>query len=223
MRAPGISYSCEADTAQRYRASFVGASFSTKMWQLLLSQGICFGVGLGFCFTATVAVVPQWFTKRRSFANAVSTSGSGFGGLVYALATNAMISNLGLDWAFRILAILAFVVNGACSLVMRDRNKEVGAVHVAFRLEFFKQFEYWLFLGWGFFCIVSHQPCLFTCLQVPGIQRGDADSYWPQIGYIIVVFSVPDYAQTVGFTASQGSVVAAVFNRRYFLQSLFPY
>ncbi|KAK4452952.1 major facilitator superfamily domain-containing protein [Podospora aff. communis PSN243] len=165
--------------------SFIGASFSTEMWHLLLSQGVCFGVGLGFCFTATVGVVPQWFDKRRSFANAVSTSGSGFGGLIYSLATNAMITNLGLDWAFRILAILAFVVNGACSIVLRDRNKEVGAIHVAFHLEFFKQPQFWLFVGWGFFSI---------------------------IGYVIVVFSVPDYAQTVGFGATQGSVLAAIFN-----------
>ncbi|KAK0656417.1 major facilitator superfamily domain-containing protein [Cercophora newfieldiana] len=165
--------------------SFIGASFSTEMWHLLLSQGLCFGIGLGFCFTPTVGVVPQWFDKQRSFANAISTSGSGFGGLIYSLATNAMITNLGLEWAFRILAILAFVVNGACSIVLKDRNKEVGAIHVAFRMEFFRQSEFWLFVGWGFFSI---------------------------IGYVIVVFSVPDYAQTVGFGAQQGSILAAIFN-----------
>ncbi|GAB1311157.1 Major facilitator superfamily domain-containing protein [Madurella fahalii] len=165
--------------------SFIGASFSTHIWHLLLSQGICFGVGLGFCFTSTVGVVPQWFTKRRSFANSVATCGSGFGGLIYSLATNAMISNLGLAWAFRILAILAFVINGACSLVLRDRNKAVGAVHVPFHKALFKRAEFWLFVGWGFFNLMS---------------------------YVIVVFSIADYAQQVGFTASQGSLAAAIFN-----------
>lgn len=152
-----------------------------------LRVSVCFGTGLGFCFTSTVGVVPQWFHKRRSFANAVSTAGSGFGGLIYALSTNAMITNLGLEWAFRILAVLAFVVNGACSLILRDRNKAVGSVHVAFRLSLFKQLEFWLFIAWGFFSIIS---------------------------YTIVVFSITDYAQTVGFTAQQGSIVAAVFNCR---------
>ncbi|KAK4197745.1 major facilitator superfamily domain-containing protein [Triangularia verruculosa] len=165
--------------------SFVGASFSTHIYHLILSQGVCFGLGLGFCFTATVGVVPQWFTKRRSFANAVATAGSGFGGLTYSLATNAMISNLGLAWAFRILAIIAFVVNGGCSLILRDRNKAVGARHVPFHLDLFKLPEYWLFLGWGFFSLMS---------------------------YVIVVFSITDYAQQVGFSASQGSLVAAIFN-----------
>ncbi|KAK3330252.1 major facilitator superfamily domain-containing protein [Apodospora peruviana] len=166
-------------------ASFIAASFSTHIWHLILSQGVLFGVAMGFCFTATVGVVPQWFTKRRSFANAISTSGSGFGGLIYSLATNAMITNIGLAWAFRILAILSFVVNGACSLTIRDRNKAVGAIHVAFHLPLFKQVEFWLFTGWGFFGILS---------------------------YVIVVFSITDYAQKVGFTASQGSVVAAIFS-----------
>jgi len=165
--------------------SFIGASFSTHIWHLLLSQGLCFGLGLGFCFTSTVGVVPQWFTKRRSFANSVATCGSGFGGLTYSLATNAMITNLGLAWAFRILAILAFVVNGACSLIVRDRNKAVGAIHNPFHKDLFKRFEFWLFIGWGFFSL---------------------------LGYVIVVFSITDYAQSVGFTASQGSLAAAIFN-----------
>ncbi len=169
------------------RVSFVGASFSTHIWHLLLSQGLCFGLGLGFCFTSTVGVVPQWFTKKRSFANSVATSGSGFGGLTYSLATNAMISNLGLAWAFRILAIIAFVVNGACSLIVRDRNKAVGAVHIPFHKDLFKKSEFWLFLGWGFFSILS---------------------------YVIVVFSITDYALSVGFSASQGSLAAAMFNRK---------
>ncbi|KAL2257905.1 hypothetical protein VTK26DRAFT_8989 [Humicola hyalothermophila] len=165
--------------------SFIGASFSTHIWHLILSQGVCFGIGLGFCFTSTVGVVPQWFFKRRSFANSVATCGSGFGGLIYSLGTNAMISNLGLAWAFRILAILAFVVNGACSLLLRDRNKAVGAVHVPFHKDLFKLFDYWLFLGWGFFSL---------------------------LGYVIVVFSIADYANQVGFTPSQGSLAAAMFN-----------
>ncbi|KAL2178659.1 major facilitator superfamily domain-containing protein [Thermothelomyces heterothallicus CBS 202.75] len=166
-------------------ASFIGASFSTHLWHLVLSQGVCFGLGLGFSFTATVGIVPQWFTKRRSFANSVATSGSGFGGLTYALATNAMISNLGLAWAFRILAILAFVVNGACSLTLRDRNKAVGAIHTPFDRALFKRFEFCLFISWGLFSL---------------------------LGYVIVVFSITDYAQSVGFTASQGSLAAALFN-----------
>lgn len=143
---------------------------------------------MGFLFTGSVGLIPQWFTRKRSLANSLGTAGSGFGGLTYSLAANAMITNLGLAWAFRILAILAFVVNGVCSFVARDRNKEVGAVHQAFRKELFRKVELYLYLAWAFFSI---------------------------LGYIIVVFSLAAYASAVGFSASQGSIVAAIFNRRF--------
>ncbi|KAJ4424782.1 hypothetical protein N0V82_000501 [Gnomoniopsis sp. IMI 355080] len=166
-------------------AAFIGASFTSQIWHLLLSQGIAFGAGMGFLFTGSVGLLPQWFIKRRSLANSIGTAGSGFGGLTYSLAANAMISQLGLAWAFRILAILAFVVNGGCSFLARDRNKEVGAVHQAFHKGLFKKVELYLFLAWGFFSI---------------------------LGYIIVVFSLASYASVVGYTATQGSILAAVFN-----------
>ncbi|KDN59889.1 putative major facilitator superfamily transporter [Colletotrichum sublineola] len=166
-------------------AALIGASFTTEIWHLLLSQGIGFGVGMGFAFNSTVGLVPQWFVVRRSFASSIATAGSGFGGLIYSLGTNAMIHNIGLPWAFRILAVLSFVVNGVCCLMIKDRNKALGSVHIAFHKGVFKRIEFWLFVAWGFFGLFA---------------------------YVISVFSLADYAHTVGFSASQGSIVSAVFN-----------
>ncbi|ERT00272.1 MFS transporter (Mch2) [Sporothrix schenckii 1099-18] len=165
--------------------AFIGASFTRKIWHLMLSQGIAFGIGMGFIFVASVGIVPQWFTKRRSFANALGTAGSGFGGLTYSLATNAMIRNISLAWAFRILAIVSFAANLVSTILVRDRNKVVGSIHVGFRLSLLKRVEYVLLVTWAFFCI---------------------------LGYIIVIFSLPAYTQAVGGTAYQGSIVAAMFN-----------
>ncbi|KAK7745403.1 hypothetical protein SLS53_002899 [Cytospora paraplurivora] len=166
-------------------AAFVGASFTTQIWHLILSQGVAFGAGMGFLFTATVGLIPQWFREKRSLANAIGSAGSGFGGLTYSLAAHAMIDDIGLAWAFRVLAILAFVVNGGCSFLARDRNREVAAVHHPFHRELFRMPGLYLVLAWGFFSI---------------------------LGYTIVVFSIASYASAVGFTSSQGSTVAALFN-----------
>ncbi|KAI8194925.1 putative transporter MCH2 [Colletotrichum sp. SAR 10_86] len=165
-------------------AALIGASFTSQIWHLLLSQGIGFGVGMGFTFNATVGVIPQWFIVRRSFASAIGSAGSGLGGLIYSLSSTAMIHNIGLPWAFRILAILSFVVNGICCVLMRDRNKALGSVHAAFHKDLFKRTEFWLFMSWGFFSLFA---------------------------YVIVVFSLADFAETVGFTASQGSIASAMF------------
>ncbi|KAL8854587.1 MAG: hypothetical protein Q9221_000622 [Calogaya cf. arnoldii] len=165
--------------------ALIGASFSRQIWQLFLSQGVCFGLGMGFLFVGSVGVVPQWFTSKRSLANGIATAGSGIGGLMYSLATNAMIQSLGIGWAFRILGILAFIVNTVCAILMKDRNKKIGAVQLAFDYTLFNRLEFLLTLGWGFFSM---------------------------LGYIVLLFSLPSYATSIGLSSKQGSIVGALLN-----------
>ncbi|KAI1503202.1 major facilitator superfamily transporter [Biscogniauxia marginata] len=164
---------------------FLGSSFAYQLWHILLSQGVSFGLGMGLCFVASAAVPPQWFTKRRSFANAIGASGSGFGGLCYSLAANSMISRIGLPWTFRVLAIICFVVNGTAAFFIRDRNRDIGSVHLAFNWRLFKRPSFLLLEAWMIFSV---------------------------IGYTILVFSIVAYCQAVGLSASDASLVGALFN-----------
>lgn len=166
-------------------ASLIGASFASTIWQLFLSQGICFGLGMGFLFVGSVGIVPQWFTTRRSLANGFSTCGSGLGGLVYSLATGAMLQTIGLAWAFRVLGIVACVVNTICSLLIRDRNKAVGSSQLSFDSKLFKRPEYLLLCGYGWFSILA---------------------------YVVLIFSLANYANAIGLSASQAAIVSALFN-----------
>jgi len=125
-------------------ASLIGASFARVIWQLYLSQGVCFGLGMGFLFVASVGIVPQWFTTKRSLANGFATCGSGLGGLVYSFATGAMLKSIGLAWAFRVLGIVACAVNSICAMLLRDRNKLIGARPLAFDVQLFRRPEYLL-------------------------------------------------------------------------------
>ena len=141
--------------------SLIGASFTKEIWQLFLSQGVCFGWGQGFLFVGSVGVVPQWFTTKRSLANSIAAAGSGIGGMVYSLAANAIIQSIGLGWAFRILGILAFVMNLISTILIKDRNKAIGAKQLAFDYRLFKRVEYLLLLGWGVFSMVRLSSNVF--------------------------------------------------------------
>ena len=165
--------------------ALIGASFSTRIWHLFLGQGVCFGLGMGFLFVASVGVVPQWFARRRSFANGIATAGSGFGGLTYSLAAGAIIQRLGIGWAFRILGIVSGAVNTCCALLVRDRNKAIGASQLAFDTRLFRRPEFVLLLAWGFFSM---------------------------LGYVALLFTLPNYALSVGLTSQQGSVIGALLN-----------
>jgi len=96
-----------------------------------------------------------------------------------------MIQSIGLGWAFRILAILCVTVCTICTILIRDRNKAVGSVQMAFDFRLFKRPEFLLLLGWGFFSM---------------------------LGYIVLLFSLPNYARSIGLSAQQGSVIGALLN-----------
>ena len=165
--------------------ALLGASFSTEKYQIILAQGVCFGWGMGFLFVGSVGIIPQWFTKKRSIANAIAAAGSGCGAMIYSLSCQRAIETVGLPWCFRILAICTCSVNlVACNLV-KDRNKQTGARHAAFDLSILKRPEFLLVQGWNYFSM---------------------------LGYVIVVFSVPAYAKSIGLSASQGGILNAILN-----------
>lgn len=58
----------------------IAQAFSTRYWQLLLSQGVCVGAGMGCLAVPSVAVPSAWFTTRLPLANGIIVSASGFGG-----------------------------------------------------------------------------------------------------------------------------------------------
>ncbi|KAK1248904.1 hypothetical protein MKX08_007124 [Trichoderma sp. CBMAI-0020] len=165
--------------------AYIGASFAKTIWELILSQGVCYGLGMGICYTATAGLVAKWFKKRRALANGIATGGTGFGGLTYSLAANTMIQRMGIAWTFRIMAIICFVVLITSALFLKDRNRGTKISATAFDFKLFKLPDFWLFLGWA---------------------------WLSSFGYVAVVFSLSAYAQQVGFSAQQGSLVSAMFN-----------
>ncbi|KAI1676102.1 MFS-1 domain containing protein [Pyrenophora tritici-repentis] len=160
-------------------------TFASQTWHLFLSQGICFGWGMGFLFVGSVGIPAQWFSTRRSLATGCCTAGSGLGGLVYSLSAQAMIRNIGLPWAFRTLAVIAFVANTASALLIRDRNKQIGSNQLGFDYRLFRKVEFLGLLMFGFLSM---------------------------LGYVVLLFSLPNYARTIGLSSQQGSVIGAVFN-----------
>ncbi|KAM0255107.1 hypothetical protein ACHAQJ_006111 [Trichoderma viride] len=165
--------------------SWIAASFAYKIWHIFLTQGVLFGLGMGLLFTATVGIIPQWFTTHRSLANGIAAAGSGLGGLIYSFAADAMIQNLGLAWTFRILGIIAFVVNLVCTLIVKDRNKIIGSTHLAFKASLFMRLEFLLFVCFGWFSI---------------------------FGYSVMIYSLANYANEIGLQSSQAALISAFFN-----------
>lgn len=165
--------------------SMLTSSLATKVWHLFLTQGVCFGFGLGFLYITASPVMPQWFSKKRSLAVGIASSGAGFGGLAYNLGAGAAMPDLGWKWNYRLLALTTGVLNLVCSILLKDRNRIVKPKQQPFNFHEFGHISVILLIFWG----------IFT-----------------ELGYIVLLYSLPNYANTIGLSAQQGSIVGAVLN-----------
>jgi sugar phosphate permease len=98
-------------------------------------------------FNAVAGIIPQWFNKRRPFATSIGATGSGMGGLIYSLATEGIIRNISINWAYRILTIISSAVCIVCALLIKDRNQSVGTVCTPFDIQLLKHRRLLLTLG----------------------------------------------------------------------------
>lgn len=71
--------------------SLMLASYSTKLWQLYLTQGLMQSVGLAFISIPSVTIIPQYFKKRRVLAGGLASAGSGTGGIVFNLGMQKIV------------------------------------------------------------------------------------------------------------------------------------
>jgi MFS family permease len=166
--------------------SMFTASYATQIWHLFLSQGVCFGWGLGFLYITAAPVLGQWFSKKRSLAVGIASSGAGFGGLAYNLAAGAGVESLGVRWTYRLLALCTLVINLVCSILLKDRNKFIHQTRqTTFNIREFGHISVVLIIFWGWFT---------------------------ELGYIVLLYSLPNYARSIGLSAHQGAVVGAVLN-----------
>ena len=165
--------------------SLLTSSFATQIWHLFLAQGACFGYGLGFLYITASTVLPQWFDKKRSLAMGIASSGAGFGGLVYNLGAGAAMESLGPEWTYRLLALCTLAVNLTCSILLKDRNKIVRPRKQSFNIREYGHISVVLVIFWG----------IFT-----------------ELGYIVLLYSLPNYARSIGLSARQGSIVGATLN-----------
>jgi len=136
-------------------------------------------------FVAAAPLPNQWFNKRRALAMGICAAGSGAGGLLFSICTNLMIENISLAWAFRITAICIFVVNSVVIVVLKDRIKLISAKYKSFDVSLLKNPGFLSVIMWGFIML---------------------------FGYVAVMYSLSDYAVSVGLTQQQGSVVTGMFS-----------
>ncbi|KAH6671281.1 MFS monocarboxylate transporter [Halenospora varia] len=95
---------------------------SLAYYQIMLSQGVCCGIGMGLVFVPSVSITATYFQKRRAVAVGIVTTGAAFGGIVYPIIFQALLSRFGFPWAVRIVGFVVLVTLGIACVFIRPRS-----------------------------------------------------------------------------------------------------
>jgi MFS family permease len=166
-------------------AGFISASFATRIWQLHISQGVLIGCGIGCLYIPALPILSQWFLKRRSLANGISAAGSGVGGACFTWGTQAIIQRWGISWALRITGLIALVAQFIAITMIRDRNRAIRPTQLGFDRKLLRRVEVLLLLAWAFISM---------------------------FGYVVLLFSLSDFALSIGLSRSQATDVIGLLN-----------
>lgn len=166
-------------------------SLSTKYYQIMLAQGICVGIGAGFLFIPSVALLPQYFRKRRALANGIAASGSSVGGVLFPIMFRQLEIKIGFPWATRTIALLSLVTCAISIGVMRQRFRPQEK-RALLQLSAFKEAQYSLFCLACFLGFLGFYNFL-VYVQPFAIETGIADA---NLGFYLV--AILNAASTFG-------------------------
>jgi hypothetical protein len=91
-------------------SSLAGASFANTVLQLLVTQGILYGLGGSLLYFPIFSYVDEWFLKHRGLAFGVMIAGDGAGGVVIPFVMDWILSHWGFRTALRVWAIVCLLL-----------------------------------------------------------------------------------------------------------------
>ncbi|OWB77054.1 hypothetical protein B5S32_g1213 [[Candida] boidinii] len=176
-------------------AGYILCSFATRLWHIYVCLGFMVGLGFALVINPGIVILPSWFDKYRATASGITVMGTGLGGVVFTLSSQALIDQTkDYKWSARMVGIVVFVVNIFVTIFLKERlpTKRLKTwkafkerVKLVINLEICKSFPVWCVTFWLVF---------------------------GQVSYIIISYSLNAYASAIGLSQRQGSHITSIFN-----------
>ncbi|KAK4051966.1 hypothetical protein OIO90_004496 [Microbotryomycetes sp. JL221] len=128
-----------------YLVGLFTTSLCHTFWQTILAQGICLGCGMSCMFLPPIALLSQYFARRRALAMGVAVVGSSVGGIVFPIFLNNMLARHSFGAAFRAPAYLCLgllVIANFCLSESPTRPRRPAGVARPDPRQFFKETQY---------------------------------------------------------------------------------
>ncbi|KAJ5671477.1 hypothetical protein N7507_000604 [Penicillium longicatenatum] len=86
------------------------SSFASNTTQLILAQGVAYGIGACFSYTPSILYMSEWFVKRKGLAFGISLAGSGVSGVIFPPLIGWLLGRYGVETTLRVSAVTLFIL-----------------------------------------------------------------------------------------------------------------
>lgn len=94
-------------------------SLCKTYWQIILAQGVAFGLATSGLSLPAMTLATQWFSTKRGLAVGIVSCGSSLGGVVFPLIIPILVERVGfasaVRWVALLQGILLVIANVLCS------------------------------------------------------------------------------------------------------------
>ncbi|KAL3478896.1 major facilitator superfamily domain-containing protein [Aspergillus californicus] len=136
-------------------------SLAREYYQILLSQGICTGLGFGLLYIPSITLVSRSFVRKRALALGVSTAGAPAGGVIYTLMFEQLLPKVGFPWTVRIIGFVMAVLFTAAGFMLLLKEENTGQISTPrtrklFDMRALKDLPFWNFTVANFFLYLGY-------------------------------------------------------------------
>ena len=166
--------------------ALVLSSFSTRVWHLILTQGVLYAIGGNLLYTPTVLFLDEWFIKRKGWAYGVMWAGTGLSGICVPLVMSWGLDKYGSSTMLRTWATTVVILSAPLlyyvkpriplSVSSRPRRLDMSFLHTS----------------------------TFWTLQAGNIMES--------LGFFIPNIWLPTYARSIGLSSLAGTITVILFN-----------
>ncbi|KAF7855424.1 hypothetical protein EAF04_010167 [Stromatinia cepivora] len=96
-------------------------SLCESYWQVFLAHAVCVGLGNGLTFCPALSVLSTYFARNRALAVGLAAAGAASGGLVYPVAVNFLLGEVGFPWTLRIVGFIMLAAHIPSILFFKPR------------------------------------------------------------------------------------------------------
>jgi MFS family permease len=161
------------------------SSLCSTVPQLIVTQGILYGIGGAVAYSPVVTILDEWFLRRKGLAFGIMWAGTGLGGVVVPLLLQFLLNRYGFRTALRVWTVILFCVSMPLVMFLKPRLPVPGTNHARIGFTFLQDKTFWI-------------------LQCGNVMQG--------LGFFVPSIYLPTYAKQLGYSSAVSALPIILIN-----------